>query len=272
MGSGAIMQVSQTEAKMREERIERTKTVCTYCGVGCSYDVWTRDRHILKIVPLHGESNQISTCVKGKFGWDFVNSKDRLQRPLIRHENGFREASWEEALDLVAQRLGALKQEHGPDSIAVIVSSKASNEDGYLMQKFARVVIGTNNVDNCSRYCQAPATQGLFRTVGYGGDSGSITDVEQADLVLIIGSNTAESHPVLATRVKSAHKLRGQKLIVADLREHEMARRADLFFRPNPGTDLVWLSAISRYLLDSGLAKMDFIEQWVNGLDEYRKS
>ena len=113
---------------------------------------------------------------------------------------------------------------------------------------------------------------GLFRTVGYGGDSGSIADIEKAALVLIMGSNTAESHPVLATRVKRAHKLRGQKLIVADLREHEMARRADVFLRTQPGTDLVWLSAISRYLLDHGLAKTEFLKQWVNGLDEYRKS
>ena len=112
------------------------------------------------------------------------------------------------------------------------------------MQKLARAVIGTNNMDNCSRYCQAPATTGLFRTVGYGGDSGSIKDIEKADLVVIIGSNTAESHPVLATRVKRAHKLHGQKLIVSDLREHEMARRADVFLHPRPGTDLIWLSAV----------------------------
>jgi formate dehydrogenase major subunit len=112
--------------------------------------------------------------------------------------------------------------------------------------------IGTNNVDNCSRYCQAPATQGLFRTVGYGGDSGSIKDIENAGLVIIIASNTAESHPVLATRVKRAHKLRGQKLIVSDLRENEMARRADLFLHPVPGTDMIWLSAITRYLLGEG--------------------
>jgi formate dehydrogenase major subunit len=272
MGYGAIMQVSQTEAKMREDRIKRTKTVCTYCGVGCSYDVWTRDRHILKIAPLHGESNQISTCVKGKFGWDFVNSKDRLQRPLIRHQNGFREASWEEALGLVAQRLGAMKQEHGADSIGVIVSSKTSNEDGYLMQKFARVVIGTNNVDNCSRYCQSPATQGLFRTVGLGGDSGSIDDMGAAKLVLIVGSNTAESHPVIATRVKRAHKLHGQRMIVADVRMHEMAERADIFFRPRPGTDLAWLSAMSRYMFDNGHAKSEFLQKWVNHVDEYRQS
>jgi len=112
----------------------------------------------------------------------------------------------------------------------------------------------------------------LFRTVGYGGDSGSISDIEQADLVLIIGSNTAESHPVLATRVKQSHKLRGQKLIVADLRRHEMAERADVFLHPRPGTDLIWLSAVTRWIFDNGLAKTDFLKQWVNGVDEYRKS
>src|ERR1035438_5073506 len=113
------------------------------------------------------------------------------------------------------------------------------------MQKLARAVVGANNIDNCSRYCQSPATTGLCRTVGYGGDSGSISDIEQADLVVIAGSNTAESHPVLATRVKRAHKLRGQKLIVSDIHEHEMARRADLHFRPTPSTDIVWLCAVA---------------------------
>jgi formate dehydrogenase major subunit len=271
-GFGAILKVSEAEAAMRESRIRRTKTVCTYCGVGCSFDVWTKDRHILKVAPEHGPANGISTCVKGKFGWDFVNSSDRLTTPLIRNGDKFREASWDEAIQLIARRLSEIKSAHGPDSIGLISSSKCTNEESYLMQKLARAVVGTNNIDNCSRYCQAPATSGLFRTVGYGGDSGSISDIAKADLVLIVGSNTAESHPVLATRVKSAHKLRGQKLIVADLREHEMARRADVFLRPRPGTDLVWLSAISRYLLDEGLAKTAFLEAKVNGLDEYRKS
>src|SRR5215472_13154744 len=140
------------------------------------------------------------------------------------------------------------------------------------MQKLARAVIGTNNMDNCSRYRQAPATVGLWRTVGYAGDSGSISDIAQASLVLIVGSNTAESHPVIATRVKRAHKLHGQKLVVSDLRENEMARRADVYLHPNPSTDLVWLSAISRYILDQGLAHTEFLKQWVNGLEEYRKS
>jgi formate dehydrogenase major subunit len=272
MGYGSILQVSEVEAAMRASRIKKTKTVCTYCGVGCSFDVWTHGRHILKVEPAHGAANGVSTCVKGKFGWEFVNSSDRLTRPLIRENDRFREATWDEALSLVARRFAEIKAESGPDALALVSSSKCTNEESYLMQKLARAVIGTNNMDNCSRYCQAPATIGLFRTVGYGGDSGSISDIAQADLVLIIGSNTAESHPVLATRVKRAHKLRGQKLIVSDLRKHEMAQRADLFIHPKPGTDLVWLSAVTKYIFDQGWAKMDFVERWVNGLEEYRRS
>src|SRR6266850_146031 len=271
-GYGAILKLSEAESHMRELRIRRTKTVCTYCGVGCSFNVWTKDRHILKVEPLEGPTNGISTCIKGKFGWDYVNSSDRLTKPLIREGSKFREASWDEALGLVARKFAEIKGKNGPDSLAFVSSSKCTNEESYLMQKLARAVIGTNNMDNCSRYCQAPATTGLFRTVGYGGDSGSIADIEKANLVVIIGSNTAESHPVLATRVKRAHKLHGQKLIVSDLREHEMARRADVFLHPRPSTDLVWLSAVTRYLIDKGLAKTDFIDNWVNGFDDYRKS
>jgi len=272
VGYGPILQLSETEAAMREVRVNKTKTVCTYCGVGCSFDIWTKDRHILKVEPSEGPANNISTCVKGKFGWDYVNSSNRRSAPLIREGDTFREASWGEALDLVARRLAEIKAEHGPDSIGLISSSKCTNEESYLMQKLARAVVGTNNIDNCSRYCQSPATQGLFRTVGYGGDSGSISDIAQAKLVMIVGSNTAEAHPVLATRVKRAHKLNGQRLIVADLREHEMARRADIFFRPNPGTDMVWLSALSRYMFDNGLAKTEFLDQWVSDVDKYRAS
>ena len=272
IGYGSIMQISEVEAYMRESQIERTKTVCTYCGVGCSFDIWTKERQILKIEPLDGPANGVSTCIKGKFGWDYVNSRDRLTKPLIRENDRFREASWDEALSLVARRFSEIKAAHGADALAFISSSKCTNEESYLMQKLARAVIGTNNMDNCSRYCQSPATIGLFRTVGYGGDSGSIKDIERAGLVIIIGSNTAESHPVLATRVKRAHKLRGQKLIVSDLREHEMARRADVFLHPRPGTDLIWLSAVTRYLLDHGLANQTFIEKWVNKATEYYKS
>ena len=140
------------------------------------------------------------------------------------------------------------------------------------MQKLARQVIGTNNIDNCSRYCQTPATKGLFRTVGHGGDSGSIDDIASAELVITIGSNTAESHPVLASRIKRSQKLFGQQLYVFDLRKHEMARRANAFYQPKSGTDLVWLSAVTKYILDQGWEDEAFLTDWVNGLEEYRES
>ncbi len=272
-GYGSILAISDMEAAMRDERIKKTKTVCTYCGVGCSFDVWTKDRQILKVEPqVEAPANGISTCVKGKFGWDYVNSEERLTKPLIREGDAFREAEWEEALELITRKFTELKKENGPDSMAFISSSKCTNEESYLMQKLARGVIGTNNIDNCSRYCQTPATMGLFRTVGHGGDSGSITDIEMAELVIIVGSNTSESHPVLATRVKRSHKLNGQKLIVADLRKHEMADRSDIFIQPSPGSDIVWLSAVTKYIVDQGWADKGFLNNRVNGLDEYIKS
>lgn len=271
-GYTPLIKMSKTEAAMRDSRIRRTKTVCVYCGVGCTFDMWTRDREILKVEPFAGPVNGISTCVKGKFGWDFVNSPDRLTKPLIRENKTFRECSWEEALSFVVRRMAEIKSAHGPDALGFVASSKCTNEEAYLMQKLARAVIGTNNIDNCSRYCQSPATKGLTQTVGLAGDSGSIEDIGKADLVIAIATNTAESHPVLASRVKEAHKLRGQKLVVVDIRKHEMAERADFFLHPKAGTDLVWVSALSRYILEQGLENKEFLKKWVNGLDEYKKS
>lgn len=270
-GYSSILAISDMEAAMRESRIEKTKTVCTYCGVGCSFDVWTKGRDILKIDPqVEAPANGISTCVKGKFGWDYTNSEERITKPLIRKGDSFVESTWDEAIALIKSKFTSIKEEHGPNALSFISSSKTTNEESYLMQKLGRGVIGTNNIDNCSRYCQSPATMGLFRTVGYGGDSGGIEDIKNSELVIGVGTNTSESHPVLATRVKSSHKLRNQKLIVADLRKHEMAERSDLFIRPNSGTDLIWLSAAAKYILDQGWEDKKFLEERVNGLDEFK--
>ena len=271
-GYTPILALSEIEAEMRNQRVKRTKTVCTYCGVGCSFDIWTRDRHILKVEPAHGPANGISTCIKGKFAWEFVNSDERLRKPLKRQGDTFVEIEWDEAIQMVADNFSKIKKENGPDALGFIASSKCTNEESFLMQKLARAVIGTNNIDNCSRYCQTPASKGLSRTVGYGGDSGSISDIEMADLVICIGTNTSESHPVLATRVKRSHKHRGQRLIVSDIRKHEMAERADIFIRPNPSTDEVWLQAVTKHLIDTGRHNQAFIDQWVNKWDEYRAS
>lgn len=271
-GYSSILAVSEVEAAMRKTKINKTKTVCTFCGVGCSFEVWTKDRHILKVQPIsEAPVNGISTCVKGKFGWDFVNSEERITKPLIRRGDMFVEATWEEALEVVASNMSHIKGRYGNDAFGFISSSKITNEENYLMQKLARQVYGTNNVDNCSRYCQSPATDGLFKTVGMGGDAGTIRDIAEAGLIIIVGANPTEGHPVLATRVKRAHKLHDQKLIVADLRKHEMAERADLFVHPRQGTDYVWLAGITKYMIDQEWHDKAFLAENVTNFDEYKK-
>ena len=271
-GYSGIFAVSEMEAAMRETRTKKTKTVCTFCGVGCSFEVWTKGRKILKVQPTSkAPVNAISTCVKGKFGWDFVNSEERITSPMIRRGDEFVEATWEEALDLVASKLGGIKEQYGSDALGFISSSKMTNEENYLMQKMARQVFETNNVDNCSRYCQSPASWGLQQTGGIGGDSGTIKDIASAGLVILVGCAPAEGHPVLATRIKRAHKLHGQKLITVDLRRHEMADRADLFIRPKQGTDYVWISTVAKYIIDQGWHDQTFVDEKVNFFDDYVK-
>lgn len=269
-GYSGILAISEIESAMRSERTKKTKTVCTFCGVGCSFEVWTKGRHILKVQPSEGPVNAISTCVKGKFGWDFVNSEERITTPLIRQGDEFVEATWDEALDLVASKLGGIQQTYGPGSVGFISSSKITNEENYLIQKLARQLFNTNDVDNCSRYCQSPATDGLNRTVGIGGDAGTIKDIAKAGLVIIVGANPAEGHPVLATRVKRAHKLHGQKLIVADIRKNEMAERSDIHIRPKQGTDQVWLMAVTKYMIDNGWHDEQFIQDNVNDYEAFK--
>ncbi len=269
-GYSGIFAVSEVEAAMRSKRTKKTKTVCTFCGVGCSFEVWTKDRKILKVQPSEGPVNAVSTCIKGKFGWDFVNSEERITKPLIRKNEEFVEASWDEALDLISSKLGGIQKEFGPGSVGFISSSKITNEENYLIQKMARQLFGTNDVDNCSRYCQSPATDGLLRTVGFGGDAGTIQDIAKAGLVIIVGANPTEGHPVLATRVKRAHKLHGQKLIVADVRKHEMAERSDIFMRPKQGTDQVWLMAVTKYMIDQGWHDEAFIKENVHDFDAFK--
>ncbi|MEH7547431.1 formate dehydrogenase subunit alpha [Neobacillus vireti] len=267
-----IFAVSEVEAAMRDTRTKKTKTVCTFCGVGCSFEVWTKDHEILKIEPSENAPvNSVSTCVKGKFGWDYVNSNERITTPLIRQGDVFVEATWDEALSLVAKKLGGIKETYGSDSIGVISSSKMTNEENYLIQKLARQVFGTNNVDNCSRYCQSPASWGLQQTGGIGGDTGTIKDIAGAGLVILVGCAPAEGHPVLATRIKRAQKLHGQKIITVDVRRHEMGDRADLFVRPKQGTDYVWLSAVTKYMMDQGWHDEPFIQKHVNQYHEFLK-
>ncbi len=265
--------ISELEAKARQASITRTKTVCTFCGVGCAFDVWTRGRKILKVMPREeSPANGLATCVKGKFGWSFVNSPERLTSPLVRRNGTFVPVGWDEAIEYVAQRLREVKERHGPDSIGVIATCTGTDEEAYLTQKLARQVIGTHNIDNCARYCQAPASMGLIRTVGVGADSGNFEEIAASDLVVLCGTNTAEAHPVLASKIKRAQKTRGQKVIVLDVRRHEMAERADLFVKTAPGADLAIANAVAKYVLDHGWQDRTFIEDRTSNFDAYVQS
>jgi len=272
---GKLFEIAQSIGDKRLEELTVEDTTCGYCAVGCRFDLYSDGEEILAARPTDEEDapvNGISTCVKGKFGYDFVNSDDRLTSPLVRDENGeFREASWDEALSRVAEGLGGIKEEHGGDALSVIASSKATNEENYLMGKFARQVLGTNSVDNCNRLCHSSTVAGLAQTYGYGAASISTEDLELADCILLTGSNTTEAHPVLATRIKQNVR-DGADLLVFDPREVQIAEYATQYSQVNPGYDAVWINAVTRYIVNNDLHDEAFVEDRTTGFEDVKES
>jgi len=268
---GKLFEIAQSIGDKRLDELNVADTTCGYCAVGCRFDLYSDGEEILAARPTAQEDapiNGISTCVKGKFGYDFVNSDDRLTAPLVRDEDGeFREASWDEALRRAAEGLGAIKDEHGGEALSVIASSKATNEENYLMGKFARQVLGTNSVDNCNRLCHSSTVAALARTYGYGAASISTDDLEIADCILLTGSNTTEAHPVLATRIKQNVR-DGADLLVFDPREVQIAEYATQYTRVKPGYDAVWINAITRHILDNDLHDGEFVEERTTGFED----
>ncbi|MEW6547005.1 MAG: formate dehydrogenase subunit alpha [Bacillota bacterium] len=261
----------------RRWEIRKVRTVCPYCGVGCSLDLEVRDGRngrggrVVGASGGDGPTNEGLLCVKGRFGWDFLHSPDRLTRPLIREGDTFREATWDEALDLVARRLGEIKEKYGSDSLAGLCSAKCTNEENYLFQKLVRAVWGTNNVDHCARLCHASSVVGLGMAYGSGAMTNSLADLEQASLYFVIGSNTTEGHPVLSLRVKRGLRA-GARLIVADPRRTELAERADIFLQHLPGTDVALLGAMIHVILEEGLENRDFVAERTEGIEDLRAS
>jgi len=260
------------------EQVEPVKSVCTYCGTGCSLDVVSRYGVILEmrasknIPPNFGD-----LCVKGRFGFTFYRHEDRLKRPLLREsmDEPFKEVSWETALNFVARRLLELKERYGGDSLGVLSSSRCTNEENFLSQKFARLVLGTNNVDNCARVCHAPSVSGLMATLGSGAATTPFSQITYANCLLICGSNTTEAHPIVGLKVKEAVK-RGTKLIVIDPRRTEVAAMAEkqeggLFLQLRPGTNIPLLNGILYSIFDQGLENQEFIKERVEGSDEIRE-
>jgi formate dehydrogenase major subunit len=244
-----------------------TTTTCGYCGVGCRLEAHRVDGRIRSISPaMDGPANKGHTCVKGRFAHQFSRSRDRLTAPLVREGDGFRLASWEEAISRIADALGRIKREHGPDAIAGLASSRATNEDCYVMQRMMRAAIGTHNIDNCSRVCHSPTSFALRHSFGLSGATGSFDDIEASQVALIIGANPTSGHPVVGARIKQA-ALKGTKLITADPRRIELADYGELHLGNRPGTNAALLNGLAHVVIRDGLTDEGFIESRTEGYE-----
>jgi formate dehydrogenase major subunit len=249
-------------------------TTCSYCGVGCSLNVNVKDGTIINIEPnTEGSANLGHACVKGRFAHQFGYSDDRLRKPLIRDgEPGqFREATWDEAFTLIAERLTEIRGKYGPAGFASISSARCTNEENFLMQKLTRVVMGTNNIDNCSRVCHSPSAYALDKALGTGAGTNSFQDVEYSKLIFLVGSNTTEAHPVFGARIKQA-VLKGCKLIVVDPRNIELSKLADEHIVLKPGSNVAFLNAMQNVIIAEGLVDQDFVRRHSDGYEEVAKS
>jgi len=261
----------------RPWELETTRTVCPYCGVGCELEIRV-NRRTGRIADVRG-SDPVSgggltggrTCVKGRFAWQFVHSPDRLTRPLIREGGSFREASWEEALSRVAEGLADIRDRHGGDAIGFLSSARCTNEENYLLQRLAREVFRTNNVDHCARLCHSATVAGLVETLGSGAMTDDFESLLEADLFLVLGSNTTETHPVLGSLIKRRRR-EGAGLIVCDPRRIELAELADLHLRHRSGSDVALLNGMMRVILTEGLEDRAFLAERTENFPALRET
>jgi len=262
-----------TAPLLNPDRVVRT--TCPYCGVGCQMNLHIKDEVIYRVgAPFDSAPNYGNLCVKGRFGTDFTTNPRRLKTPLIRDgEPGqFREATWDEALTLITEKLSNIIRESGGDSVATYACAKATNEDNYVFQKWVRAVMKTNNVDHCSRLCHAGSVTGLQLSLGTSAMSNSIAEMEHLDTFIITGSNTAETHPVISLFLKRAVRENGAKLIVIDPRRIEMVDFAALWLRQKPGTDVAVFQAMAHVIVTEKLYKPDFIASRTEGFESYVES
>lgn len=248
-------------------------TTCNFCAVGCTLDVHVSGDSITMITPNpDGSANRGHACVKGRFAHEYARSPERLTTPLIRDAAGeLQPASWDEALTHVARELTRIRDTHGAEGFASIFSSRCTNEEAFLMQKFTRLVMRTNSIDNCSRVCHSPSAFGLSRALGTGAGTGSFEDVENTDLILLVGANPTEAHPVFGSRIKQA-VLAGAKLIVLDPRNTELARLSDIHVPLRPGSNVAVVNAMAHVVVEEGLTDPRFIERHTEGFDALRNA
>jgi len=249
--------------------IDWTRTTCPYCGTGCELQVGTRDGRLTQAIPVNDAPvSRGHLCVKGRYAFDFGVSPDRVTDPLVRTASGWKAVSWDDALDLVAARLRQVIDRHGPDSLGVLGSARATNEDNYLAQKFARIVAGTNNVDCCARVCHTPSAAALKAMLGTGASTNTFDDIEIARTLLVCGANPTENHPIVGARIKQAAR-RGARLIVIDPRAIELAQYADIHLAPRPGTNVPLLNALAHTVVTEGLYDESFVRDRVSDWDRF---
>ncbi len=291
VGCGECVQACPTGALMAKTVIDcktvvdkQVRSVCPYCGVGCQINYNIADNKIISVDGADGPANENRLCIKGRFGFDYVSSPERLTVPLIRkpgHEKGvnidpanplshFRTATWDEALDFAAEGLAATRAQTGPKSLAGFGSAKCSNEEAYLFQKLVRTGFGSNNVDHCTRLCHASSVAALMETIGSGAVTAPFTAVKDSDLIVVIGCNPTENHPVAATFFKQAIK-NGADLIVMDPRAQALKRHATHMLQFKPGSDVALLNAMMHVIIDEELYDQQYIQAHTQGFEDLRQ-
>ncbi len=273
---GACVQTCPTEAltdKFETKTLIPDKTIrttCSYCGVGCQLDVSVIDGKIRGIqAPETAEVNEGHTCLKGRFAFQFYNHPDRLKEPMIKKNGKFEEVTWDEAYDFITQKLIAIKSNYGADAIGGISSSRATNEENYLMQKMIRVAVGTNNIDGCARVCHAPTAFGMQKSFGTGAATNSIEDLKQTDAIFLFGANPVKAHPVTGAKIKQAF-MKGITSIVVDPIKTKLAELAQFHLQIRPGTNVAILNMIAHYIVKEGLVNQHFIDSYTEMYHEFK--
>ncbi|ENC7788323.1 formate dehydrogenase subunit alpha [Yersinia enterocolitica] len=256
--------------------MHKALTVCPYCGSGCKINLLVENGKVVGAEGANGVTNQGELCLKGYYGWDFLNDTKlltpRLKQPMIRRQKGgkLEAVSWDEAIEFASSKLRAIKEKYGPEAIMHTGSSRGpGNETNYVMQKFARAVTGSNNIDCCARVCHGPSVAGLQVTLGNGAMSNSICEIEDTKCILVFGYNAADSHPIVARRILKA-KEKGAKVIVCDPRHIETARIADLWLPLKNGSNMALVNAFANVLITEELYDKDYVSRYTEGFDEYR--
>lgn len=254
-----------------EGGISWTRTTCEYCGTGCEFFAGTHAGHLVATRPvISAPSSRGHLCVKGRYAHSYVYANDRISEPMLRQKDEWREVSWAEALEFTARRLTEIKEARGPGALGVLGSARATNEDNYLAQKFARLVLGTNNVDCCARVCHAPTATAMAMVLGTGAATNSFDDIELADAFLVAGANPLENHPVVGARIRQ-RVFSGADLVLIDPRHTELAEIAALHLAPVPGTDVALFNAMAAAIIEADLVDEEFVTNRVDGLDRFKE-